>query len=147
MVGRIMDLDRYQGNIDHVLESRVVPDPDFSPPASARFYQRIKIPLLAELQMENVLLDLGDREGWRVIAWYLLSDATERLDTRKGARFDYNEGAWLLRPDSVGYALSSAPRKSDVGRIKFKLMTKGADATAPQVLKNNIQGMLRWSER
>lgn len=147
MVACIMDTDHYVGNVDHVVESRTVADAAFAPPQSVHFYQRIKIPLLSELQMENALEDLGEREGWRVISWRLLQDAMARLSTRKGARFDYNDGAWLIRPDAVGYALSSAPLKSDVGRIKYALMTKGAAATAPQVVKNNIQGMVRWSKR
>lgn len=146
MVRRIMDVDHYRGNIDHVLDSRTVPDPACSPPASVHFYQRLKIPLVAEVQFQNILRDLGDRDGWRVLAWELQVAATDRLNKRDGARFDYNDGAWLLRPDAVGYALSSAPRKADVGRIKFAVMTKGADAAAPQVLKANIQGMVRWSQ-
>lgn len=145
MVGRIMDVDGYRGNIDHVLESRRVEDAAFSPPQTVHFYQRIRIPLVAELQFHNGLYDRGERDGWRVLSWQLLEEATSRLNTRDGARFDYNDGAWLLRPDAVGYALSSAPRKKDVGRIKFALMTKGADASARLVLKNNIEGMVRWS--
>ena len=56
-------------------------------------------------------------------------------------------GAWLLADDAVGYALSSAPRKSDVGTLKYMAMTKGADATAGEVLKQNIQGMIAWAHR
>ena len=47
----------------------------------------------------------------------------------------------------MGYALSSAPRKSDVGRLKFAALTKGADASAAKVVKGNIEGMIRWSKR
>ena len=53
----------------------------------------------------------------------------------------------LLADDAVGYALSSAPRKSDVGTLKYMAMTKGADATAGEVLKQNIQGMIAWAHR
>jgi hypothetical protein len=56
-------------------------------------------------------------------------------------------GAWLLKPGVVGYALSSAPQKSDVGRLKFAALTKGADAIAAKVLKGNLDGMVRWSKR
>ncbi len=145
MVERIKDVDSYRGNIDHVLESRGVQDPAYAPPEHLRFYQRLNIPMVAEVQFENVMHDHGERDGWRVISWQLLQAETDRLNKRAGARFDYNDGAWLLREDAVGYALSSAPRKSDVGRVKFALMTKGADVTAPAVLKNNIEGMVRWA--
>ena len=116
-------------------------------PKAVHFYQRIKVPVLAEIQMELVLTDFGERDGWRVIGWHQLSAETERLSTRNGARSEYNVGGWLLKTDAVGYALSSAPRKSDVGRLKFAALTKGADASAAKVVKANIEGMLRWSKR
>ena len=147
MVARIMDVGSYRGNIDYVEESRVVPDPAHTPPAAVHFYQRIKVPVLAEIQMELVLTDHGIRDGWRVLAWHQLDAETERLSTRKGARSEYNVGAWLLKDGAVGYALSSAPRKSDVGRLKFAALTKGADASAAKVVKANIEGMIRWSKR
>ncbi|MFT5686318.1 MAG: hypothetical protein ACI8RZ_007274 [Myxococcota bacterium] len=147
MVARIMNVGSYRGNIDYVEESRVVSDPAHVPPASVHFYQRIKVPVLAEIQMELVLTDHGIRDGWRVLAWHQLAAETERLNTRKGARSEYNVGAWLLKSGSVGYALSSAPRKSDVGRLKFAALTKGADASAAKVVKANIEGMIRWSNR
>jgi hypothetical protein len=52
-----------------------------------------------------------------------------------------------VKPGIVGYALSSAPAKEDVGMLKYAAMTKGADASAPQVVKANIEGMARWSQR
>ena len=147
MASRILDVDGYRGNIDHVVESRAIAHPGLALPEGLRFYQRLKIPLMGEVHFINEMRDHGERDGWRVIAWQLVADATEALDKRRGARFDYNDGAWLLRPDGVGYALSSAPRKSDVGRLKYAAMTRGADATASPVLQNNIKGMLRWSGR
>ena len=146
MAARIMDVGNYRGNIDYVEESRVISGAH-SGPKSVHFYQRIKVPVLAEIQMELVLTDFGDRDGWRVIGWHQLDAETERLSTRKGARSEYNVGAWLLRSNAVGYALSSAPRKSDVGRLKFAALTKGADASAAKVVKANIEGMIRWSKR
>ncbi len=143
----ITDVDHYRGNIDHVLASRQIDDPAYDPPRTIHFYQRLNIPMVAEVHFHNAMRDLGERDGWRVLAWQLLPTETERLGTRDGARFDYNDGAWLLRPDAVGYALSSAPRKSDVGRIKFAVMTKGADAAAATVVRNNIEGMVRWAAR
>ena len=146
LAARIMDVDKYRGNIEFVDECRTVADSSFDPPRSVRFYQRIKLPLIGAVQHELVLEDLGDREGWRVLAWFQHA-GTEALDKKHGARSEYNVGAWLLRPDAVGYALSSAPRKSDVGRLKFAALTKGADAGAAGVLKSNIEGMVRWSKR
>lgn len=147
MVARIMAVDSYRGNIDYVEESRFVQDAEHNPPSAVHFYQRIKVPVLAEIQMELVMTDHGTRDGWRVLAWHQLDAATERLSTRKGARSEYNVGAWLLKGNAVGYALSSAPRKSDVGRLKFAALTKGADASAAKVVKANIEGMIRWSKR
>ena len=146
MAARIMDVGSYKGNIDYVVESRIVDGPENVPPGVVRFYQRIQIPMLSAIQMELVLTDFGDRDGWRVLAWSQ-HDGTDALNPKKGARSQYNVGAWLLRPDAVGYALSSAPRKSDVGRLKFAALTKGADAGATKVVRNNIEGMLRWARR
>ena len=95
---------------------------------------------------ELVLEDLGDRDGWRVLAWHQHPN-TEALNKNQGARSEYNVGCWLIRDSAVGYALSSAPRKGDVGRLKFAALTRGADAGAAAVLKANIEGMVRWSER
>lgn len=145
MVSRIKDIDSYKGNINFVAESRVVPGPE-NTPQSIRFYQRIDIPMLSAIQMELVLHDFGERAGWRVLAWDLHA-ATDRLNPKQGARSEYNVGAWLLRPDAVGYALSSSPRKGDVGRLKFAALTRGADASAGKVVRDNIEGMVRWARR
>lgn len=147
MVDRIMDIGQYRGNIDYVEESRVVSGPEHQPPGAVRFYQRIKLPVLGAIQMELVLTDFGERDGWRVLGWHQLDGPTDKLNAKQGARTEYNLGAWLLKSDAVGYALSSAPRKSDVGRLKFAAMTKGADAGASNVVKANIEGMIRWSKR
>ncbi len=142
----VMDVDHYRGNVDHVEECRTIPDPACTPPRSVHFYQRIKIPVLGSLHHELVLEDMGDRDGWRVLAWRQHA-GTDRLNPKEGARIEYNVGCWMLRPDAVGYALSSAPRRDDVGRVKFAMLTKGADAGAASVLQGNIEGMLRWSRR
>ena len=144
MAARIMDVGNYKGNIDYVEEGRVIKD---NMPESVHFYQRIKVPVLAQIQMELVLTDFGVRDGWRVLAWHQLDAETLKLNKKNGARSEYNVGAWLLKDDRVAYALSSAPRKEDVGRLKFAALTKGADAGATKVLKNNIEGMFRWSKR
>ncbi len=146
VAARVMDFDHYCGNVDYVDECRAVEDPDCTPPTSVRFYQRIKVPLLGGVHHELVMDDLGERDGWRVLAWYL-HGATDQLDGKRAARSEYNVGAWLVRSDALGYALSSSPRKSDVGRLKFAALTKGADAGASKMIQANIEGMLRWSER
>lgn len=146
VAARVMDVEHYVGNVDHVEECRAVPDPTFSPPQSVRFYQRIKVPLLGGVHHELVLEDLGERDDWRVLAWYL-HDGTNELDGKRAARSEYNVGAWLARPDALAYALSSAPRKGDVGRLKFAALTKGADAGASKIVQANIEGMARWSKR
>ena len=146
MAACVMDVDHYKGNVDYVDECRTVPDSACSPPQSVRFYQRIKVPVLGSVHHELVLRDLGERDGWRVLAWDM-HPGTESLNSKQGARSDYNVGAWLVKPDAVAYALSSAPKKADVGRLKFAALTKGADAGAAKVVEANIQGMLRWSRR
>jgi len=147
LAATIMNVGQYRGNIDYVEESRVIADPKYTQPQAVRFYQRVKVPMLAQIQMELVLTDFGERNGWRVLAWTQLDAETERLNPKQGARSDYNVGAWLIKPDAVAYALSSAPKKKDVGRLKFAALTKGADAGAAQVVKANIRGMVGWSRR
>ncbi len=146
VLARVMDFDHYVGNIAHVVESRQVPDPAYTPPHQVRFYQRIKVPVLGPIHMELVRTDHGMRDGWRVLGWHQ-HPASDGLDPKVAARSAYNVGAWLLRSDGVGYALSSAPRKEDVGRLKYAALTRGADAAAPNVIKANIEGMVRWSRR
>lgn len=146
LAARIMDVDSYVGNVDYVTHSRVASGPENNPPKVVRFYQRISIPMLSAIHMELLLQDFGERDGWRVIAWDQHA-ATDKLSTKDGARSQYNMGAWLLRPDAVGYALSSAPRREDVGRLKFAALTKGADAGAPKVVRANIEGMVRWARK
>ena len=146
VIAAVMDVDHYVGNVEHVATCRSVADGRFTPPEAVRFYQKVSIPMLGSVHHELVLEDLGDRDGWRVLAWHM-HPGTANLNPKQGARSDYNVGAWLLRGDAVGYALSSAPRRDDVGRLKFAALTKGADAGAAQVLQGNIEGMLRWSRR
>lgn len=146
VAARVMDVDHYVGNIDYVVECRAIADAATSPPSSVRFYQRIKVPVLASLHHELVMTDHGERDGWRVLAWHK-HEASDRLNPKQGARTDYNVGAWLVRSDAVAYALSSCPRKEDVGRLKFAALTRGADAGAAKVVKANIEGMVRWARR
>lgn len=146
VIARVMDVANYKGQIDFVQESRVVPDPACKPPQAVHFYQRIHVPVLGDIHMELVLTDYGTRDGWRVAAWGQ-HPGTDRLDGKKAARSEYNVGAWLVRDGYVAYALSSAPQRDDVGRLKFAALTKGADAGAGQVVKANIEGMVAWSRR
>ncbi len=147
LIASVMDVDNYTGNIDHVEESRSVSDSRFEPPEKVRFYQKISIPVLGSIQMESVLIDAGEIEGFRVAYWEMLDQETEALNKRQGIRSQYNNGAWMVKPGFVGYALSSAPRRDDVGFIKWKALTKGADVGASSVIRNNIEGMVRFSKQ
>lgn len=145
MVERILDMDSYPGNIKYVVESKIisrVSAGDFV------FVQKVNLPLLGGVQGGIHMVDFGDVGGFRALAWEQDDAVTDGLDQKHGgARLAYNFGAWLLKRDAVGYALSSAPRKQDVGALKFAVMTKGADATAGDVIKGNISGMIAWSQR
>ena len=121
-------------------------DGRFASPA-VRFYQRLDLPLLGAIHHELVLFDLGVRNGYRVAAWSVLRAETDALSTRDGFRSDYNHGAWLAAPGVVGYALGSAPKRDDVGFLKWKALTSGADAAASRVVKANIEGMAKWAAR
>jgi len=145
LIDAVMDVDHYVGNVQHVSECRSILDDRFRPPGAVRLYQRVNIPVLGTLHQELVLHRLGEIRGYQIAAWELLKPETDRLDTRRGFRSEYNLGAWLAAPGVVGYALCSAPRKSDVGRLKFAALTRGADAAAGKVLKLAIEGMARWA--
>lgn len=147
VIDAVMAIDEYVGNVQHVSESRSIADARFVPPAAVRFYQRVDIPVLGKVHHELVLHRLGEIDGWQVAAWELLKSETDRLDRKVGFRSDYNLGAWLAKPGVLGYALASAPRKDDVGRLKFAALTRGADAAASRVLKANLEGMARWAAR
>jgi hypothetical protein len=147
IVAAVQDLDHYKGNIDHVAECRAIADARFSPPARIRFYQRLEIPVLGTLQHELVMERLPARNGYEILAWDLLGPETSALSNARGARSDYSMGAWLVGNGVVGYALASAPRRDDVGFLKFKALTSGADAAASRVVRANIEGMIRWASR
>lgn len=144
MVQHILDVEAYPDNIRYVEDIEVVQrrsDTDVT------YVQHMNLPLLGRIQVQIHLSDFGERDGFRVVAWDQDDDGTAALDKKRGARTAYNLGAWLLAEDVVGYALSSAPRKSDVGTLKYMAMTRGADATASEVLKQNIHGMVAWAHR
>ncbi len=147
IVNAVMDVDHYVGNIDKVVESRSVPDPRFELPDSVRFYQRIKLPVLGSLHYENVLHRVGTRAGYEVVAWHLLEQETVALSPRVGIRSAYSLGAWFAAPGIIAYALASGPRREDVGLIKWKAMTRGADVAASTALRINMEGMARWATR
>lgn len=147
VIDRVMDVDHYVGNIKHVVISRSIPDAKYTPPESVRFYHKVKIPLIGDLQHELVLERLGTVEGYAIAAWSLLERETAALNKRDGIRSAYNDGAWLVKPGVVGYALSSAPIRDDVGFLKWKALTKGADVAAASAIKDNIRGMTAWAAR
>lgn len=145
MVGCILDVEAYPSNVRYVESVEILErrsDTDLT------YVQKLNLPMLGGLQMVLALTDVGTRGGYRVVSWQQDDAATEALDKKNGgARTQYNLGAWLLKPNEVLYALSSAPVKKDVGSLKFAVMTKGAEVTASEVLKSNIEGMAAWSKR
>lgn len=148
ILGRVMDVDHYVGNIAHVAESRSIKDPAYTPPAAVRFYQRVKLPLLGELHQEIVLRRLDDAPGgFQICAWEMLPRETEALSPKVGIRGQYSDGAWMVAPGVVGYALSTCPRREDVGLIKWKALTSGAEVAAGRLIRENIENMVRWAQR
>ncbi|MCO4746113.1 MAG: hypothetical protein KC912_15055 [Proteobacteria bacterium] len=143
----VMDIDHYVGNVEHVSISRSIADDRFVPPAALRFYQKVDIPVLGSVHHELVLHRMGEINGYTVCAWDVLRSETDALSKRDGFRSDYNQGAWFAAPGVLGYALASAPKRDDVGFLKWKALTKGADAAASRVLKANLEGMARWAAR
>ncbi|MCA9571373.1 MAG: hypothetical protein KC656_26215, partial [Myxococcales bacterium] len=145
LIDAVMAVDSYVGNVEHVAECRSISDSRFVPPEAVRFYQRVDIPVLGAVHHELVLHRMGEHGGYHVAAWHVLRSETDALSTKQGFRSDYNFGAWLVKPGVLGYALSSAPKRDDVGFLKWKALTKGADAAAGRVVKANIEGMARWA--
>lgn len=147
VMARVMDVGRYVGNVEHVVECRVIPDDAYDPPRSVRFYQKLKIPMIGSVQHELVMQRLGNIQGFEVAAWRMLETETKALSPKVAIRSAYSDGAWLVAPGLVGYALSSAPMRDDVGFLKFKALTAGADVAAPKIIRENIAGMARWAAR
>ncbi len=147
IMAAVMDVGHYFGNVEHVAECRAIADPRYPPPDHVRFYQRVNLPVLGAVHHELVLHRLGERQGYQIAAWEILRAETDALSSKQAFRSDYNHGAWIAAPGVVGYALGSAPKRDDVGFLKWKALTTGADAAAPMVLKTNIEGMARWAAR
>jgi hypothetical protein len=147
VMAAVMDVDHYVRNVEHVAACRSIPDPRYTGPDVVRFYQRVELPLLGAMHHELVLHRLGVRNGWEVAAWHVLRAETDALSTKDGFRSDYNHGAWFAKDGVVAYALGSAPKRDDVGFLKWKALTSGADVAASRVLKANIEGMARWAAR
>jgi hypothetical protein len=144
MVEHICDVEGYPDNVHYVEAAEVVERRDDT---DVTYVQRMNLPVIGRVQVQIHLADYGVRDGWRVVAWDQDDEGTDGLDKKQGARTAYNLGAWLLAEDAVAYALSSAPRKSDMNALKYMAMTKGADAMAGEVMKQNIEGMVRWAQR
>jgi hypothetical protein len=147
LIARVLDVDGYEGRIGHVEACRSVPDPAFDPPGTVRFYQAIRVPRIATVQQELVLVDAGTVHGYRVAYWYLLKDETRSLDPQRGARGAFNIGAWLAAPGVVGYALSSWPQRDDVNALQWASLTSGANMLARTVVEGNIDDMAAWAAR
>lgn len=146
-IDAVMDVDHYKGNIDHVAVCRAVADARFTPPEHVRFYQRLDVPLLGTIHHELVLHRMGTHKGFLVAGWDILAPETNALSAKDGFRSDYSHGVWLAAPGMLGYAFGSAPKRDDVGFLKWKALTSGADAAAGRVLRANIEGMARWAAK
>ncbi len=144
MAAHVLDVEHYPNNVKYVEDTEIV---ERRSPTDVTYVQRMNLPVLGRIQVQIHLADYGVREGWHIIAWDQDADGTAALNKKQGVRTAYNLGAWLLSEDTVGYALSSAPLKSDMNSLKYLAMTKGADATAGEVLKQNIEGMIAWTTR
>lgn len=142
MVECILDVEGYPANVRYVDDVEVV---DRESDGEVTYIQRMNLPLIGRIQVQIQLADYGEMDGLRVVAWQQDDEATAALNKKQGARTAYNLGAWLMRDDAVLYALSSAPVKSDLGTLKYLAMTKGADAGAGEVIRQNIDGMLKWA--
>lgn len=142
MVGCILDVEGYPANVRYVEQIEVM---DRESDSEVTYIQRMNLPLIGRIQVQIQLADYGEMDGLRVVAWQQDDEATAALDKKQGARTAYNLGAWLMRDDAVLYALSSAPQKSDLGTLKYMAMTKGADAGAGEVIRQNIDGMIKWA--
>ena len=145
LIPRILDVDRYQGNIAHVGACQSKQDSRFKLPKQVRFHQKISVPVVGTIQHELVLVDAGTVRGFRVLYWYLLEDETKQLSRKNGARSAFNVGAWLVAPGKVGYALSSWPQRDDVNGYQWFTLTNIADAAARKVVEGNIDGMVAWA--
>jgi hypothetical protein len=146
ILGRVMDVGRYVGNVDHVVESRAIADPRYVMPKAVRFYQRVKLPLLGDVHQELVLERI-QASGFEIAVWELLAKETEALSAKVGIRSAYSDGGWLVAPGVVGYALSTCPKREDVGLLKWKALTTGAEVAASKLIRENIEGMVRWANR
>ena len=146
VLARVLDFDSYVGNIPHVEECRAVADPSVPAPG-VRFYQRINIPVIGSVHHELVMERCPEAGGYEVARWRLLGPQTDALSKKDGIRSEYNDGVWLVAPGVVGYGLSSAPRRADVGFLKWKALTVGADAAASKVVRSNIEAMAAWAAR
>ena len=142
LVERILDVEAYPENVKYVEECQIL---ERSSPTSFTYVQHMSLPLLGKVQSAMDISDFGEQDGYRLVAWNQNRPATDALNKKQGFRTDYNLGAWLIKDDAVAFALSSCPRKSDVGGLKFAIMTRGADATAGEVLRQNISGMTDWA--
>jgi hypothetical protein len=144
-IARVMDVDGYTKHLAHVATCRSVLDPAAEPPKRVRLFQVVRIPGIARVQQELLLVDAGTVKGYRVAYWYLLEGATDEVDAKTGARSAFNVGAWLVAPGVVGYALSTWPRRGDVNALQWISLTSGADALAERVVEGNIDGLAAWA--
>ena len=146
-IDTVFSVDDYVGNLDYVDECRSIPDDRYMAPEQLRFYQRLKLPVIGSIHHELVLHRMGEKNGYLVAAWGLLRAETDKLNAKQAVRSDYNHGAWFAAPGVLGYALGSAPKRKDVGFLKWKALTTGADVAASKALRTNLEGLSAWAAR
>ncbi len=146
-IDAVFSVDDYVGNLDYVDACNSVADDRYKQPEKVRFYQRLKLPVIGRIHHELVLHRMGEMNGYLVGAWGLLRDETDKLSPKQAVRSDYNHGAWFAAPGVLGYALCSAPKRKDVGFLKWKALTTGADVAASKALRANLEGLSGWAAR
>lgn len=144
VVRNIMDVDRYRAHLPHLEICSSIADPRFRPPGAVRFRMLVNVEPVGKIQHELAQVDVGTRQGYRVILWYDLASETRALDPALGARSAYSVGAWLVSKDVLGYAVSNAPLREDVNVAQWALLTTGADLMAKSVAKSIMDGMAGW---
>lgn len=147
LIGRVMEVDGYEGHIAHVLVNASRSASAEESPDRVAFYQRINVPGIAEVQHELELVDAGTIDGYRVAYWSLLPEETVALDPTQGARSEANVGIWLAGPGVVGYALQSWPRRGDLNRVQWFSLTTGAAVAARRIVERNIDDMAEWARQ
>ena len=129
----ILDVEAYPDNVKYVEGSTSSKRSD----SDVTYVQHMNLPLIGGSRCRSTLSDYGMRDGFG--SWHgIRTTRPHTLNKARGAYRVPTSASWLLA-DAVGYAPSTAPLKSDVG-TPYMAMTKGADATASEVIKRGNSG-------